>query len=129
VKSPTQNQARPARPSLSGDRDRHSGEVQSDQAGAGPAGNLAAVTAASAGQVDEDLPGRHLKRGCHLGYAGTGEQAVGDDLWWQAERSLEDKAACRGIRDVCVPRVEAWRIHHGVSISGRPGAEGRARAA
>jgi hypothetical protein len=103
--------------------------VQAGQAGAGPAGNLAAVTAAPAGQVDEDLPGRHLKRGFHLGYAVTSEQAVGDDLRRQAERALDDKGACRGLRDVSVPRVEAWRIRHGVCISERPGAGGRARAA
>ena len=106
-----------ARSPVCGDRDRHRGEVQADQAGAGPAGNLAAVTAAPAGHVDEDLPGRHPQRSGHLGYPGTGEQAVGDDLRRQAERPLEDKGACRGIRDVRVPRVEAWRIHHAVSIS------------
>jgi hypothetical protein len=58
--------------------------------------------------------------------SGTCEQAVGDDLWRQAERPLEDKAARRGIRDVRVPRVEAWRIHHPVSISERRGAARRA---
>jgi hypothetical protein len=46
-----------ARSAVRGDRDRHGGEVQAGQAGAGPAGDLAAVTAAPAGQVNEDLPG------------------------------------------------------------------------
>lgn len=45
-----------ARAAVRGDRDRHGGEIQAGQAGAGPAGDLAAVTAAPAGQVDEDLP-------------------------------------------------------------------------
>ena len=56
-----------ARPAARGDRDRHRGEIQAGQAGTGLAGNLAAVTAAPAGQVDEDLPGRHRQRGRHLG--------------------------------------------------------------
>jgi hypothetical protein len=118
-----------ARASVCGYRDRHGGEVQADQAGAGPAGNLAAVTAAPAGQVDEDLPGRYPQRGCHLGYAGPGEQAVGDDLWRQAERPLEDQGACRGIRDVRVPRVEAWTIHHEGQHLSHGRAPGAARAA
>ena len=118
-----------ARSPVCGDRDRHRGEVQAGQAGAGPAGNLAAVTAAPAGQIDEDLPGRHLERSGYLGYPGPGERAVGDDLWRQAERLLEDQGACRGIRDVRVPRVEAWRIHHAVSISEQRGAARAARPA
>jgi hypothetical protein len=39
VKSPTQNRAR-LRGRPRGDHDRHGGEVQADEAGAGPAGKL-----------------------------------------------------------------------------------------
>jgi hypothetical protein len=45
-----------ARLAARGDSDRHRGAIQAYQARAGPAGNLAAITSAAAGQVDENLP-------------------------------------------------------------------------